>query len=96
MSLRLMLASGPDPAHRLHRGEDWTQTLTGVTMSVQSTLATTFRPRVTASVNKGTTKLYAHFAQDLINLPPKNGFISPPLQHSETFKEAPSYKRASS
>lgn len=46
MSWWLMLASGPDSAHRLHRGEACTQTLTGVIVSVQSTLAATFAPEV--------------------------------------------------
>lgn len=57
MSQWLMLAPGPDSAHRLHRGAARAQPLAGVTISAQGTLATTFRPRLVARVNKGTTKL---------------------------------------
>lgn len=92
MSWCLTLGSGPD-SRRLHLGEGCTQTYTGAIISAGHH----FRTWSCESVNRGTTKLYAHFIRDLTSVSPENSFLSfwSPSQHKEIFKKASRYKRPS-
>lgn len=92
MSWCLTLGSGPD-SRRLHLGEGCTQTYTGAIISAGHH----FHTWSCESVNRGTTKLYAHFIRDLTSVSPENSFLSfwSPSQHKEIFKKASRYKRPS-